>query len=65
MYIWKNKKLSVRNQKEASEKIGITPQYLSMICGGKVIISKTLAYCITKFIDSNAETEDYFVRKGE
>lgn len=64
MYIWKNKNLSIRNQKEASERIGITPQYLSMICGRKVFISKTLAYCITKFIDSTAETEDFFIKKG-
>jgi plasmid maintenance system antidote protein VapI len=65
MYIWKKKNLSIRNQKEASERIGVTPQYLSMICGRKVAISKTLAFCIVKFIDSNAEIEDYFVKKGE
>ena len=60
MYIWKNKKLSIRNQKEASKNIGVSSPYLSTICGRKVAISKALAYCIVKYIDINAEIEDYF-----
>ena len=62
MYIWKYKNLCIRKQKEASKIIGVTPQWLSNICGQKVKIRKLLAYCITKYIDSNAEIEDYFVR---
>lgn len=65
MYIWKKENLNIRNQLRASKCIGITPQYLSNICGRKVAISKTLAYCIVKFIDINAEIEDYFEKKGE
>ena len=60
MYMWKNKNLTIRDQKNASKSIGITSPYLSTICGRKVAISKTLAYCIVKFIDINAEIEDYF-----
>lgn len=62
MYIWKNKNLCIRDQQKAGKEIGVTPQYLSAICGRKRKIRKLLAYCITKYIDSNAELEDYFER---
>ena len=62
MYIWKHKNLCLRKQQEASKTIGVTPQYLSAICGRKLAIKKTLAYCITKYIDSEAEIENYFER---
>lgn len=62
MYIWKYKHLCLRKQKEASKAIGVTPQWLCRICGRKELIKKTLAYCITKYIDNNAEIEDYFER---
>lgn len=68
MYIWKNENLCIRKQKEASKVIGVTPQWLSSICGRKVKIRKLLAYCISKYIDSNAEIEDFFEyvkKKGE
>lgn len=64
MYIWKNKKICIREQQKAGEIIGVTPQYLSAICGRKRSIRKLLAYCITKYIDNNAEIEDYFERIG-
>jgi len=62
MYIWKHKNLCLRKQQDASKTIGVTPQYLSAICGRKQVIKKTLAYCITKYIDSEAEIENYFER---
>lgn len=62
MYIWKYKNLSFRDRDEPSEVIGVTPQYLSMICGRKVKIRKTLAYCIVKFLNEEAEIEDFFER---
>lgn len=62
MYLWKYDTLCVRKQKEAGAVIGITPQYLSRICAKKTVIRKLLAYCITKYIDSEAEIEDYFER---
>jgi len=67
MYIWKYENLTLRKQKEASKIIGVTPQWLCNICGRKVMIRKLLAYCITKYISSEAEIEDFFdyVKKGE
>ncbi len=63
MYVWKYKNLTLRKQKEeASEAIGVTPQWLSRICGRKEKIRKVLAYVITKYIDENAEIEDFFER---
>ena len=50
-------------QKEASETIGIAAPTLSNILLGKVACRKVVAYCITKYIDENAEIEDYFIRK--
>lgn len=67
MYKWKYENLTLRKQKEASKIIGVTPQWLCNICGRKVTIRKLLAYCITKYISSEAEIEDFFdyVKKGE
>lgn len=70
MYLWKYDKLTLRGQKEAGEVIGVTPQWLCNVCGRKVTVRKILAYSIVKYIDENAEIEDYFVRidkidKGE
>lgn len=62
MYQWKYKNLCIRKQREAGDVIGVTPQYLSRICSKKAIIKKLLAYCIVKYIDSEAEIEDYFER---
>ena len=43
--------------------IGITPYYLSEIINGRRICKKTVAYCITKAIDSDAEINEYFTLK--
>lgn len=48
------------NQTIASEKIGITQPTLSNILLRKVACRKVVAFCITKYIDENAEIEDYF-----
>jgi plasmid maintenance system antidote protein VapI len=60
MYIWKFKNLCIRNQQEAGQVIGVTPQYICYICGRKNKINKRLAYFIVKYIDENAEVEDFF-----
>lgn len=44
-----------------ADKIGITPTYLSLILNNKKECKKTVAYCIVKAIDSNAEINDYFI----
>lgn len=51
------------NQIIASEVIGITQPCLSNILNRKVACRKVVAYCITKYLDDNAEIKDYFVRE--
>lgn len=63
MYIWKNEKLKISNIKNASEVIGVSRQFLSSVFAQKISIRKLTAYCIVKYIDSNAEINDYFIRK--
>ena len=53
------------NKTLASERIGITRVYLTNILNGKQTCSKVVAYCITKYLDKNAEIEEYFMRDGE
>ena len=60
MYIWKNKNITIRCQKEAGKVIGVTPQWLCRVCARKTTVRKLMAYCITKYIDENAEINDYF-----
>lgn len=62
MYRWKFENLCIRNQTKAGKVIGVTPQYLCRICARKTVIRKLLAYCITKYIDSEAEINDFFER---
>lgn len=65
MYIFKEN-LDVKiNQTIASEIIGITQPCLSKILNRKVACRKVVAFSITKYIDENAEIEDYFDKKGE
>ena len=65
MYLFKTE-ISVKiNQTIASKVIGITQPTLSNILNGKVACRKVVAFCITKYLDDNAEIEDYFVKKGE
>lgn len=48
------------NQTIASEIIGLAQPTLSNILNRKVECRKVVAFCITKYIDENAEIEDYF-----
>lgn len=65
MFIAKNDILSKINEKEASEKIGTDETALINILNGKNKCSKIVAYCITKYINENAEITDYFDRIEE
>lgn len=69
MYMFKkiNKKdvLNGRTITYMAKEIGITNQYLTNIFNHKISCSKLVAYCITKFLNSNAEINDYFIAKGE
>jgi len=51
------------NQTTASKIIGITQPCLSNILNGKVACRKVVAYCITKYLNQDAEIEDYFIKE--
>ena len=54
------------HQRKASKTIGISEVALSNILNRKVACRKVVAYCIAKYIDTEAEIEDYFEPvKGE
>lgn len=65
MYVLKeDAKISI-NQTIASEVIGIAQPTLSNILNRKVACRKVVAFSIVKYIDENAEIEDFFDKKGE
>ena len=53
------------NQTKASKVIGITQPTLSNILNRKVACRKVVAFCIVKYLDSNAEINDYFELEKE
>ena len=53
------------NKVKVAEKIGLHPDTLRKILNGKQECSKLVAYCITKYIDSDAEIENYFIKVDE
>ena len=65
MYILKENVDVKMNQTIASEVIGLSQPTLSNILNRKVACRKVVAFSITKYIDENAEIEDYFDKKGE
>ena len=65
MYIFKDNVDVKMNQTIASEIIGLSQPTLSNILNRKVACRKVVAFCIAKYIDENAEIEDYFNKKGE
>lgn len=52
------------NQTIASGIIGLAQPTLSNILNRKVACRKVVAFCITKYLDENAEIEDYFEKVG-
>lgn len=50
-------------QKDLCETVGITQPTMSNIINGKVACRKVVAYCITKYLNEDAEIEEYFIRK--
>ena len=62
MYLFKDKNIKI-HKTNASKVIGISRVYLTDIMNQRKLCSKIVAYCITKYLDSEAEIEDYFVRK--
>ena len=60
MYIFKENVDVKINQTIAGEVIGLAQPTLSNIFNRKVACRKVVAFCIVKYIDENAEIEDYF-----
>lgn len=65
MYIFRTEIPIKINQTFASKIIGIAQPTLSNILNGKVACRKVVAFSIVKYLDDNAEIEDYFTKKGE
>ena len=63
MYIFKTEMPVKINQSKACEIIGLAQPTLSNILNGKVACRKVVAFCITKYLDENAEIEYYFKEK--
>lgn len=57
------KELSIYNISKVAKTIGINAQTLSEMIRKDRTCMKLTAYCITKFLDSDKEIEDYFIRK--
>lgn len=65
MYLFKDKNIKI-HKTNASKIIGISREYLTDVINGKKECSKVVAYCITKYLNCDAEIEDFFERvKGE
>lgn len=62
MYIFKENVDYKINQTVASGIIGLAQPTLSNILNRKVACRKVVAFCIAKYLDKDAEIEDYFVR---
>ena len=66
MWEFKNKEYAKQyNKVKMAEIIGLNPDTVRRIINGKQECSKLVAYSITKFLNSNAEIENYFVRTEE
>lgn len=66
--MWKFKdkeKAKMFNKTQMAKVIGLNADTLRRVINGKQECSKLVAYCITKFLNSEAEIEDYFDKKGE
>lgn len=62
MYEFK-KNLDIKiNKTKASKEIGISRPHLSNVLNSKLKCTKILAFCITKYLNKNAEINDFFNR---
>ena len=66
MYTFKDKEQAKEyNKTKMAEIVGLNADTLRRIINGKQECSKLVAYCITKFLNKEAEIENYFYKKGE
>lgn len=63
MYLFRDKNVAITyNKVQMAKVVGLNPDTLRRIINGKQTCSKLTAYCITKFLDSEAEIINYFDR---
>lgn len=55
----------IYNKIQMAKEIGLHPDTVRKTINGKTNCSKLIAFCITKFLDHNAEIEKYFKRIEE
>jgi len=68
MWKFKDKDLAKNyNKTQVAKIIGLNADTLRRVINGKQVCSKLVAYCITKFLNSDATIEDYFelIKEGE
>lgn len=53
------------NKVVMAEEIGLHPDTVRKVVNGSFACSKLIAYCVTKFLNKEAEIKDYFKKKGE
>ena len=63
MWQFKDKEIAKEyNKRVMAEIIGIRPETLRRVINGTQKCSKLVAYCITKFLNQEAEIDKYFER---
>lgn len=63
MYLFRDKNVAITyNKVQMAKVVGLNPDTLRRVINGKQNCSKLVAYCITKFLNSEAEILDYFDR---
>ena len=66
MWTFKDKEVAkTYNKEQMANVIGLNPDTLRRVINGKQECSKLVAYCITKFLNYEAEIEDYFIKRGK
>ncbi len=63
VYLAIKEKFNGVNQREMARVIGLAPETICRVINGKQLTTKTCAYCITKYLNSEAEIEEYFTRE--
>lgn len=66
MYRFKDKDAAkIYNKTQMASVVGLAPETVRRITNGSQPCSKVIAYCITKFLNNDAEIEKYFDKEGE
>ena len=66
MWLFKDREIVKKyNKIEMAKEIGLHPDTIRKVTNGIQLCSKLVAYCITKFIDKDAEIEDFFEKVGD